>query len=324
MPGTLFLAGWLLALAQGGPSVVRVDSREQGRTFYVDTDRPKIREGLRDASAPSPAGDIPSWLPPYPGAAPWGERARENAPVDFGFAGYTTNEAPDDVFAYYESRVRATPGVTITYVNRQPGRGGAMHAEDATRKTVVAVSPGPKGTSLSFNWQPKVIHPVPLAKSAHLVGVWFDDSKGILRLRDPATGKEYDLSMTTMLSYARSVPLEPSARTDFPVWLAFYPGAKVIVANAPPAGWQPQGPADMRTFKIEQMSTASVAQVGAFYKQTFEQNGLTIASETAAGERYYALEARTTDRMHVVYLEAHGQPNGTKIVMMDHYSWPRP
>jgi hypothetical protein len=34
-----------------------------------------------------------------------------------------------------------------------------------------------------------------------------------------------------MLSYAHSVPLEPSARTDFPSWLAPIP-AKVIVANA--------------------------------------------------------------------------------------------
>ena len=25
-----------------------------------------------------------------------------------------------------------------------------------------------------------------------------------------------------------------------------------------------------------------------------------------------------------VYLDVHGQPNGTKIVLMDHYSWPRP
>jgi hypothetical protein len=324
MKGTLVSTTWLLLLVQGGPSpIVRVDSREQGRTFYVDTDRPKIREGLRDASAPSPAGNIPDWLPPYPGATPWGERG-QNAPVDIGFAGFTTSAVPDEVFSYYESRVSATPGVKITYINKQPGRGGAMHAEDATRNTVVAVSPGPRGTSLSFNWQPKVIYPVPLAKSARLVAVWFDDSKGILRLRDPATGKEYDLSMTTMLSYARSVALEPSARTDFPAWLAFYPGAKTIVANAPPAGWQPQGPADMRTFKIELMATASVAQVGAFYKQTFEQHGLTIASETKSETRFYALEARTTDRMHVVYLDVHAQPNGTKIVMMDHYSWPRP
>ena len=55
--------------------------------------------------------------------------------------------------------------------------------------------------------------------------------------------------MATMLSYAHAVPLEPSARTDFPAWLAFYPGAKVIVANAPPAGWKPQKFEDMRTYR---------------------------------------------------------------------------
>ena len=47
-----------------------------------------------------------------------------------------------------------------------------------------------------------------------------------------------------MLSYAHSVALEPSARTDCPPWLAFFPGAKIIVANAPPLGWQPEKPSD--------------------------------------------------------------------------------
>jgi len=44
------------AFALQGANVFRVDSREQGRTFYVDTDRPEIRRSLRDVSAPSPAG----------------------------------------------------------------------------------------------------------------------------------------------------------------------------------------------------------------------------------------------------------------------------
>jgi hypothetical protein len=61
-------AGFLVALQGGSSSVLRVDSREQGRTFYVDTDRPEIRKALRDASAPSPAGDMPEWTGAYPGA----------------------------------------------------------------------------------------------------------------------------------------------------------------------------------------------------------------------------------------------------------------
>src|SRR5262245_55092017 len=96
-------SSFLLAL-QGGPSsVVRIDSREQGRTFYVDTDRPAIRKALRDASAPSPAGDMPEWTGVYPGATPWGNPS-PNGPVDFGVATLNTADAPDVVFAYYESR----------------------------------------------------------------------------------------------------------------------------------------------------------------------------------------------------------------------------
>src|SRR5262245_6849309 len=244
MIGALLSAVSFLAAIQGGPSgVARVDSREQGRTFYVDLDRAELRQALRDVSAPSPAGDIPAWLPPYPGAAPWGERG-PNAPIDIGVATYTTSAPPDSVFAFYESRVRAADGVTITYINRRPGRGGAMHVEDVSRKAVVSVSPGAGPTDIAINWQPKVIRPVPLSRSARLVAVWYDDTKQVLRLRDPATNKEYEVGMATMLRYAHSVPLEPSARTDFPPWLAFYPGATVIVANAPPAGWRPEKATD--------------------------------------------------------------------------------
>ena len=322
--GALLLATGLYLALQGEVSpIIRFDSREQGRTFYVDTDRDQIRKALRDVSAPSPAGEIPEWVAPYPGLAPWGQRG-PNTPVDFGVATYTTSAAPDSVFAYYESRARGTSGVTITSITRQPGRGGAFHANDATRTAVVSVSPGAGPTDVSVNWRPKVIHPVPLARSAKLVAVWYDDTKQILRVRDPATGKEYELGMATMLSYARSVPLEPSARTDFPPWVAFYPGAKIIVANAPPAGWQPQKPADMRSYKVELNSTASVAEVAAFYRQAMERNGLAIVSESTSEDRHYALEARTADRTHIVYVNVHKRPGGTYASLLDHWSLPRP
>jgi hypothetical protein len=311
----------LVALLQAVSPIVKIDSREQGRTFYVDTDRPEIRKALRDVSAPSPAGTIPSWLPPFPGAV---ERPHDGAkdPVDFGVMIYGTSAAPDVVFAHYESVIQAGRA-TITYINREPGRGGAVHVQDSARQAVVAVSPGPRETDISVNWRPRLITPVPLAKSARLVVVWYDDGPQILRLRDPATGKEYEVGMATMLSYAHSVPLEPSARTDFPPWLAFYPGAKVITANAPPLGWQPQKFIDMRTYKIEMEATASVAQVAAFYRETMARYGLTIVSETKSQDWAYGLEARTADRTHQVYLNVLKRAKDTGISLMDHYTLPR-
>ena len=258
----------LLALLQGGTPpvspIVKIDSREQGRTFYVDTDKPEIRKALRDVSAPSPAGPIPSWLPAYPDARLLPHNGSKD-PVDFGVAVYATSASPDAVFAHYESSIHAARA-TITYINREPGRGGAIHVEDGTQSAVVSVSPGPGATDISVNWRPRIIRPVPLAKTARLVAVWYDDGPQTLRLRDPETAKEYELGMATMLSYARSVPLEPSARADFPAWLAFYPGAKVIVANAPPAGWKPQKFEDMRTYNIEMESAAPVAEALASWR----------------------------------------------------------
>ena len=252
------LIGGLLFVLQGAQSpAIRIDSREQGRTFFVDPDRPEIRKALRDVSAPSPAGPMPEWVTPPPDATPWGQRG-ENTPVDFGVATYTSTTPPDPLFAYFESRARAAGGVTITSITRQPGRGGAFHAEDSGRNVVVSVSPGVRAVAdFSINWRPKVISPVVIPRSSRLFAVWYDDTKQVLRLRDSTTLKEYELGMATMLRYARSVALEPSARSDFPPWLAFYPGANVIAAFAPPPGWRPQTGADMRSFNIELTTTRS-------------------------------------------------------------------
>jgi hypothetical protein len=314
----------LLALLQGATAVspiVKIDSREQGRTFYVDTDKPEVRKALRDVSAPSRAGPIPSWLPTYPDARLVPHHG--NDPVDFGVEEYTTGAKPDVVFAHYESAIHAA-NATITYINRQPGRGGAIHADDSTRSAVVSVSPGPGATDITVNWRPRVLVPVSLAKSARLVAVWYDDGPQTLRLRDPTTGKEYELGMATILGYARSVPLEPSARADFPAWLAFYPGAKVIVANAPPAGWKPQKFEDMRTYNVEMVSTASVAEIAAFYRGTLQRHGFKITSDTRSQDWAVGIEARSADRTHQVFVNVLKRANDTSIRLTDHFTTPRP
>jgi len=324
MTPPLALIGALVFVLQGAQSpTIRIDSREQGRTFFVDPDRPEIRKALRDVSAPSPAGPMPEWVSPPPDAKPWGQ-PRENAQVDFGVATYTSSTPPDSVFAYFESRARAASGITITHITRQPGRGGAFHADDSGRTVVVSVSPGAGTADISINWRPKVVRPVVISRGAPLYAVWYDDTKQILRLRDSTTLKEYELGMATMLRYARSVALEPSARGDFPPWLAFYPGAKVIEAHAPPPGWRPQTGADMRSFNIELTTTASVAEVGAFYREAFTSNGLTIVTESQSQERSQFLEARSSDRMHHVTVNIRRGPRDTHVRLMDHYTLPRP
>jgi len=56
---------------------------------------------------------MPEWIGAYPGATTWGKTS-PNGPVDFGVATLNTTDAPDVVFAYYESRIRSSRGVTIT------------------------------------------------------------------------------------------------------------------------------------------------------------------------------------------------------------------
>jgi len=80
----------------------------------------------------------------------------------------------------------------------------------------------------------------------------------------------------------------------------------------------------MRTYKLELEATASVADVAAFYKETFERNGLTIVSETKSQVTSYALEAKSADGMHHVYLDILKRAKDTGIRLMDHYTQPRP
>ena len=236
---------------------------------------------------------------------------------------YSSTALPDAVFAHYENAIRGA-NITITYTYRQAGRGGAMHVESATHYAVVSVSPGVGPTDISVNWRPRTITPPVLAANTRFEAVWFDDSKGILRLRDVATRKEYDLGMADMLRYAKSQPLESAARADFPAWLVFYPGAKVLVAAGPPADWRPQRPSDMRSFNIEMEALAPVADIAAFYRDVMTRNGLTIEGESQSGDISYSLQARTKDSSHRVSLNVLKRSKDTFIRLGDSYSLPRP
>jgi hypothetical protein len=79
----------------------------------------------------------------------------------------------------------------------------------------------------------------------------------------------------------------------------------------------------MRNYKFELRRTATVAQVVAFYRKAMDRNGLTTVSETESQNRSYALEARSADRMHQVYLNVLGGPTDTSVTLLDHYTLPR-
>ena len=77
----------------------------------------------------------------------------------------------------------------------------------------------------------------------------------------------------------------------------------------------------MRSYRVELATTASVAQVAAFYKEAMERNGLTIVSESQSQDWRYAFEA--ADRMHQLYLDVLKRAKDTHVSLMDHYTLPR-
>ena len=79
----------------------------------------------------------------------------------------------------------------------------------------------------------------------------------------------------------------------------------------------------MRTFNVEMESSASVASIAAFYRETMAKYGLKITSETKSQDWSYALEAVSADRMHKVDVNILKRAKETFIRLNDSYTLPR-
>ena len=184
----MIVAALLLTLFQGGSPIVRFDSREQGRTFLVNPDKPEIRQALRDVSAPSPAGSIPEWLPPYPDARKIRTRARTIRSIS---ASRSTRLPPRPMSCSRITRPRSRP-------RRRPlrtsisGRVGAARFMSTTARARWSFRYHRFGTD-RHQRQLASEHDSPSAacEVRALRRRLVRRHEQILRLKDSATGKEY-------------------------------------------------------------------------------------------------------------------------------------
>jgi hypothetical protein len=113
---------------------------------------------------------------------------------------------------------------------------------------------------------------------------------------------------------------QPIARADIPEWLPPFPGAAL---GATSKAYE-LGMATMLSYWLELVPTASVAGVATFYRETGERSGLTIVRETKSQHWRHALEPRSADRMHGVYLDMLERHRDTHVGLMDQRTLPRP
>ena len=112
--------------------------------------------------------------------------------------------------------------------------------------------------------------------------------------------------------------------SDVPPWLAFIRWFKVS-GNGPSVGWLPKQLTDIGIYNLEVVSTASVPEIAAFYREVMKFHGLVIENEAPQTDTSYSLRARTKDRAHEVNLKVLRLSDGRDAVVQltDSYTLPK-
>jgi len=151
---------------------------------------------------------------------------------------------------------------------------------------------------------------------------WYDDDTCILRLRDAAAGKEYELDCVSHDQLRQVAPTGPCRPEP-----GFPPGwsnirSKIVTANAllliAAASF-----IDMRTFISRWRRKIPSRKWPPFYRDTMTRYGLSIERETQSKDWAYSFQARNPERTHEVLLYLLKLAHGTHIRLSDTYTLPR-
>ena len=103
------------------------------------------------------AGDLPEWVPIYPGAEPEGVSAMKDDDVTSGVFQLTTDAAVGDVLAYYQEQLRneGFEVTTNTFSGDGGDQGGMVRGElsspERSVTAMVGVSDGATSVNISYN-----------------------------------------------------------------------------------------------------------------------------------------------------------------------------
>jgi len=243
-----------------GQDYVRVPSQADGRTYVIDTT--KVGDDLKPVTAPE--SKLSAFLFPQPGATP--TEAHYNVERRIASATFRTGGSVEQVTEYYVQTLGAQ-GLKVSKP-LQVARGGAQLTGFNSTKTIsVYVDPKPGFIEIRAT---EAITKQPI-KQKHFESVWYDDTRGILRLKDTATGDEYDLPKKAIVAHNLNRPgAVKSEKAAMPDWLPAYPGAK----------WLPIGKISFMMDPTAAFVTShSIRQVYDYYRAAIEGAGANITSQ---------------------------------------------
>jgi hypothetical protein len=129
---------------------VETDSGREGANVTVET-----AEGTATFGSSAELGDIPPWVPVYPGSTPKGNFASEAGELRTGALSFTTEDALDDVLDYFASESERS-GLKV--MSRTiAGDGGLLVASsaDESRGLNIVVSKSGQGLEVVVNFTEK-------------------------------------------------------------------------------------------------------------------------------------------------------------------------
>jgi hypothetical protein len=245
-----------------GEEYLRVDSPSDGRSYTIDTDQTAVRRNLKPVTKSTAASKLPSWLYPGHGFEPFD--LTYDPGTGIAQANFRCGGAEADIVAFYSQTLRAR-GLRVSTVQIQNNRG--IHISGSNDSVAVGVRVERQAAAILVH---VTYTPRQAAQGQHFEAVWYDDRIGILRLRDTATGDEYEMTKLAVqennLNRVGGIEAEEATMPD---WLMVYPHA---VASPPGRiTW-------MFTPTAEFTTTASIRQVYDYYKAALETAGATITS----------------------------------------------
>lgn len=226
MTGLLRSAWFLLALAT--PASLRatnyVSLQSGGQSFVVDTDSDKVQKNLKPANPQAGGIKLPAWLYPFAGAQP----VRPDYDVNTGMASasFATGGTVEQTAAYY-AQLFASKGFTGGSPMGSPNSRIVSAKNVGALVSALVTSPpfGPQAGTV----QVKVTYLPAAGVSAktHFETAWYDDGRGLLCLRDTATGEEYYLDRRGILEANLNRPGGVvSTAASMPAWLPLYPNGR--------------------------------------------------------------------------------------------------
>jgi hypothetical protein len=208
----------LLLLIPGlAENYVRVESPADGRTYTVDLDDAAFQRALRPVSETSIAAMLPKWL--YPGAGFKPSRPSWDPISGIVRGTFAAGGSVEQISAFYDQALRSQ-GLRVSTLPYKGSPGLQMTGSGPATTVTVQIQPQAGSIQIITTYAPKS------APRRHFEVVWYDDQSGLLRVRDTATGVDYQMDKASIVSNNLNRPgAVASEGAAMPSWLRVYPGA---------------------------------------------------------------------------------------------------